>query len=172
MSIEDEIVDRCGRGMLFPVTPQAAGAPIARAMFVEEALWGIINSPEGDEAWERRVGELRADLERFVTGEPIEPSYLFLLYPARDAIWEIRSVRPDPSVRVLGLFALRDVYIATNHALREDLGEWQSRAWREVKRAAGAAWRRLFDPYRPVTHRNMKRLVTGAIDGKYYRDRS
>jgi hypothetical protein len=171
MSIEDEIADRCGRGMLFPLMPKAAGAPATRAMFVAEALWGVLNSPVGDDAWEKRVGELRADLERFVVGDPIDPSYLFLLYPARDAVWEIRSTRPDPSIRVLGLFARRDVYVATNHALREDLEGWQSRAWRDVKRAAAAAWRRLFHPYLPSRQKSVKRLVTGALDGKYYKRR-
>jgi hypothetical protein len=172
MSIEDEIDDRCARHMLFPVIPQAPGAPIQRAMFVAEALWNILESPEGDEAWEKRVGELRADLERFVTGEPIDPSYLFLLYPFHDAVWEIRSVRPDPSIRVLGLFALRDVYIAANHALREDLGGWQDRTWKTVKRTAKAAWRWLFNTYAPLITRDVNHLVTGALNGKYFKDRS
>jgi hypothetical protein len=171
MSIEDEISDRCARQMLFPILPKAAGAPINRAMFVEEALWGVLDSPVGPPEWEQRVGELRADLEQFVTGEPIEPSYLFLLYPSRDAVWEIRSVRPDPSIRVLGRFALKDVYVATNHALRADLGGWQSRAWKEVKRAAIAAWSRLFNTFQPLITINIDDLVTGALNGRYFKER-
>jgi hypothetical protein len=141
-------------------------------MFVEERLWEILESPDGDEDWERRVGELRADLERFVTGEPIDPKYLFLLYPARDAVWEIRSVGTDPSIRVLGLFPFTDGFIATNYALREQLDGWQSRGWREVKRAARAAWRRLFNPYLPMVTTKVSDVVTGAIDGKYFKERS
>ena len=38
---------------------------------------------------ERRVAELQADLEVFVEARTIDPKYLFLLYPARDAVWEI-----------------------------------------------------------------------------------
>jgi len=172
MSIEDEIADRCGRQMLYPVIPRAAGAPIQRAMFIDEALQAVLESPEADDAWEKRVGELRADLERFVTGEPIDPSYLYLLYPTRDCVWEIRSVRPDPSIRVLGLFALKDVYIATNHALREHLEGWQSRAWVEVKRTARAAWRRLFGTFTAMMDTNIHSLVTGALDGRYFKNRN
>lgn len=158
--------------MLFPVLPQAPGEVAHRAMFVGEGLWDVLDSPEGDEDWEQRVGELRADLERFVTGEPIDPSYLFLLYPAEDAVWEIRSVRPDPSIRVLGSFAYRNVYIATNHALRKDLDGWQNRRWKLVKRAARAVWRWLFHSYNPLGGSNINALVTGAIDGQYFKDRA
>jgi hypothetical protein len=141
-------------------------------MFVTEALWEILESPAGDADWEQRVGELRADLEVFVEGRTIDPKYLFLLYPAADAVWEIRSNREAPSIRVLGLFAKRNVFIATNLALRENLGGWQSRAWKEVKRLARARWRHLFHTYRPVAGTRIKLLVTGAIDGKYFRDRA
>lgn len=169
MSIEDEIKDRVKRGMLFPLKPVAPGAAQHRAMFLDERLWAVLNSPEGDEEWEKRVGELQADLERFVTGDAIDPKYLFLLYPARDAVWEIRSVGSDPSIRVLGLFAVKDVFVASNYALRSELGGWQSRKWKEVKRAAIAAWRRLFDPYRPVVTTTIAHLVSGALDAKYFK---
>jgi hypothetical protein len=171
MSIEDEIVDRYRRRMLFPLLPKARGAAARRAMFVAEDLWSVLNSPEGDDEWEQRVGELRADLERFVIEEQIDPSYLFLLYPAEDAVWEIRSVRPDPSIRVLGSFAYKDVYIATNYAFRKDLGGWQDRRWKAVKRKARAVWRWLFHTYKPLFGTDVKLLVTGAIDGRYFKDR-
>ena len=169
MSIQDEILDRWNRGMLFPVLPKARGTTIRRALFVNEGLHAVLNSPEGDQDWERRVGELRADLERFVEAATIDPKYLFLLYPARDAVWEIRSTSPDPSIRVLCLFAAKDTLIATGHALRDDLGGWQSREWKTVKRDARAAWRRLFNPYQPRLDVSAKALVTGALDGKYFR---
>ncbi len=145
MSIADEILDRADRKMLFPIIPRALGATIRRALFVSEELNGILTSPEGSLEWEQRVAELRADLEVFVASRTIDPKYLFLLYPSRDAVWEIRSVRGSPSIRVLGLFATTDVFIATNHALRETLGGWESREWKTVKRAARASWRRLFN---------------------------
>ena len=172
MSIVDLIDDRVARRMLFPLLPRAPGAKANRAMFVAEKLWELLSSPEGNEEWEKRVGELQADLERFVDGQVISPKYLFLLYPAHKGVWEIRSVADAPSIRVLGLFAGKDVFIATNHALREELGGWQSRAWKEVKRMAGAVWRWLFHPYQPLVSIDVKELVSGALDGKYFKDRA
>jgi len=72
-------------------------------MFVNEDLHNVLESPEGDQQWERRIAELRADLEVFVEARTIDPKYLFRLYPARDGVWEIRSVRENPSIRVLGV---------------------------------------------------------------------
>jgi hypothetical protein len=171
MSIEDEIVDRVGRGMLAPLRPRFPWVRVERTMLLSEALNTILFSPESEDAeWEERVGKLQADLEVFLSGErPIDPKYLFLLYPSRDAVWEIRSVRDDPSIRILGRFAMKDVFIATNHAKREDLGGWQSRAWKEVKRAAGAIWRQIFPVYQPLVSINIHDNVSGAHSGEYYR---
>ena len=97
-------------------------------------------------------------------------SFLLKVSPLiRQAVWEIRSVRPAPSIRVLVLFAKKNVFVATNFAFREDLGEWQSREWKNVKRAALAGWRRLFHPYDPLESTNIQNLVTGAINGKYFK---
>jgi hypothetical protein len=169
MSIDDAILDRWERGMLFPILPKARGATIRRALFVNEALHQVLTSPEGDRNWEQRIGNLQADLEVFVEAPTIGPKYLFLLYPARDAVWEIRSAGYQPSIRVLCLFASKDILIATGHALRESLNEWESREWKIVKRDARAAWRRLFDPYQPVEGTDAKALITGALDGKYFK---
>ena len=107
--------------MLFPVIPKAAGSSARRALFVYDKLWALLQSPEGDEKWERRVAELQADLDVFAEGAPIHPKYMFLLYPARDCVWEIRSTGADPSIRVFGFFAGRDAFIAMNFALRDEL---------------------------------------------------
>ena len=170
MSIEDLILDRVKRGMLYPVVPRSQGEAARRAMFVCERLWRVMNAPIGDDvAWEQRLGELQADLEAFAEGQPIGPKYLFLLSPAYDSVWEIRSTRETPSIRVLGLFAKKDVFIATNFALREELGKWESREWRHVKRIASAEFRNMFYPYGPARTTNAQRLVTGALNGKYFK---
>jgi hypothetical protein len=170
MSIENEIADRVQRKMLFPLLPRAPGSPVRRALFVAEDLWSILTSDIGDPEWERRVGQLQADLEVFVEGRVIDPKYLFLLYPCAKGVWEIRSVRDQPSIRVLGLFAKRDVFIATNAALREDLGGWQSREWKEVKRRAQAQWRWLFPSYQPVVSSHVQDVATGALNGRYFKE--
>ena len=172
MSIEDEILDRTRRKMLFPLRPKAAGATIRRAMFISERLWNDLNSAEGDAEWEDRIGRLRADLEIFITEEFIAPKYLFLLYPAADAVWEIRSVQDQPSVRVLGLFAGRNIFIPTNHARRDELGGWQSREWKVVKRAARAVWRHLFPSYEPKITTRVHEVCLGATNEIFYKHRS
>ena len=170
MSIRDLILDRLRTKMLYPLTPRALGTSPIRAMFVSESLWHVLNSPVGDDEWEKRVGELQADLERFVDGQPITPKYLFLLYPSGEGVWEIRSVQNEPSIRVLGLFSKKDVFIATNHALRADLGGWQSREWKMVKREARRIWTWLFHTYLPVITTDVNNVVNGAIDAKYFKE--
>ena len=155
--------------MLHPVWPKAKGAAVRRALFVSEGLNTVLTSPEGDIEWEKRIAELQADLEVFVTAATIDPKNLFLLYPARDGVWEIRSTRNDPSIRILGLFAARDVFVATNYALRESLGGWQSREWRTNKRIARAEWRKIFPTYDPEVEVDACQLVTGAQNGKYFK---
>lgn len=172
MSIIDLVKSQIASGMLFPLVPQARGAIIRRTMLVTEEVQDVLFSPVGDLAWEERVANLRADLEVFVTNETVDPKYLFHLYPAHDGVWEIRSVSHDPSIRVLGLFVEQDVFVATNIALREHLGGWNSRAWKHVKRRALARWRAVFNTYNPVLGTDAKLLVTGAIDGKYFKSRS
>lgn len=167
MSIDDDVLDRCNRGMLYPLVPLAPGVTIRRAMLICEALHAELNSPEGDDEWEERIGNLQADLEHFITSAQIHSSYLFLLYPSRDCVWEIRSVKESPSMRVLGLFAYRDTFVATNMAKRSDLGGWQSREWKTVKRAARATWNALFYVYPPLNSTDIHTIVSGAIDGKF-----
>lgn len=163
---------RADEGRLFPLLPKAAGDTPRRALYLTEELWQLLDTEHEDPELEERLGFLEADLQFFVGNESIHPKYLFHLYPARDAVWEIRSVAPVPSIRVLGLFAERDIFIATNFALRETLGGWQSRAWKEVKRLARARWNQLFHPYNPQVGTDAKTLVSGAIDGQYFKQRA
>lgn len=170
MSIAAVIRARVGQQSIYPLIP--ASGPILRAMFVSEALWAALDASYDDEEMEDRMGRLKADLEFFASSPSIDPKYLSHLYPARDAVWEIRSVRDAPSIRVLGLFARKDVFIATAFALREELGGWQSQEWKQVRRTARQRWSTLFHPYSPRVTTNVHDVVTGAINGKYFKTRS
>lgn len=171
MSIRSLIQDRVREGMLFPIIPKASGTTALRAMYVSEGLWDLLQTDHDDPDWDDRLGALQADLEVFTSEPEIYPKYLFLLYHPREAVWEIRSVRPNPSIRVLGRFAEKDIFIATNYALREKLGGWQSRAWRDVKVTSRAIWVNLFHTYQPVVTVNIRDVVSGAIDGNFFRTR-
>lgn len=156
--------------MLFPLIPRAPGTSARRAIYVSEDIWELLSTTHDDQELEERLGTLQADLELFAEGQPIDPKYLFLLSPVRDSVWEIRSVRPEPSMRVLCLFAKKDVIIATNLALRESLGGWESQAWKEAKRLARTRWTVLFHTYLPLAFTRVTDLVTGAVDGKYFKN--
>jgi hypothetical protein len=169
MSIEDEIVDRVKRGMLYPLMPSTPGDAAIRAMLIAEKLWAFLHKPTTDPSHEKRIGELRADLEVFVTSEIIVPKYLFLLSPASDGVWEIRSVREQPSLRVAGIFAAQDIYIAVDVALREELNGWNSTEWRQFKRNAKAVWRQLFASFDPLITSNVNDVVSGAVGDKFFR---
>src|SRR6266852_5575831 len=98
MSIAALISFRVAEGRLFPLVPRAAGTAPRRAMFLSQELWVLLSTTHADPELEDRLGFLQADLELFAEGQPIDPKYLFLLSPARDAVWEIRSARPEPSI--------------------------------------------------------------------------
>lgn len=169
MSIEVEVqrwVLREGLHVLRPLTPKTA---CRRAMFVTSKLWEALNGPWESEDDEERFGRLYADLVQFVEGRRIDHNYFKNLWPRRDGVWEIRSVRPSPSVRVLGRFATKDVFIATNFELRNELGEFDSREWREAKRRCLAEWRHLFNSYPALIGNTIHDHISDAIDGKYFR---
>jgi hypothetical protein len=170
MSIAAILKDRIERGMLHLLTPRAAGEAIRRVMVISDRLYSVLHSPTGAPEWEQRVGALQADLEIFVSSAQIHPSYLFQLYPRSKAVWEIRSVQDNPSIRVFGLFAQKDVFVATNFALRSDLGGWESAEWKQARRNATVEWMGLFHQFKPLRHNSIHALVTGAIDGKYFKD--
>jgi hypothetical protein len=169
MSIVDVIADCVTARMLFPLVPRAAGTAPKRVMLVAEDLWTFLRAPDPDPEWEDRKGFLQADLEVFAEGQPIGPKYLFLLYPASEAVWEIRSGRPDPSIRVLGRFVAKDVFIATNYATRDELGGWQSRRWRDVKLMSRTIWTNMFHGYKPLITSDVTQVVSGALNGKYFK---
>jgi hypothetical protein len=54
-------------------------------------------------------------------------------------------------------------------ALRESLGGWESREWKDVKRLARTRWTHLFHTFQPLKSTDFRNLVTGAIDGKYFK---
>lgn len=169
MSIEKILKDRVQRGMVHLLKPVARGASIRRILLIGERLHKALEEETGDAKWDERIGWLKADLEVFVTSKNLRPEYLFWLYPRSKCIWEIRSVQNEPSVRVFGLFAAKDVFLATNFALRGYLGEWESREWKREKRNATVEWNGLMHPYKPVQAVTVHDVVTGAINAKYFK---
>ena len=67
------------------------------------------------------------------------------LDPQKQEVWELKSVRPKPSIRVFGRFAQPNVFVATHWAFRTDLkGKWSQEYWEEIAKCE-ARWKGLTD---------------------------
>lgn len=154
MSIYDELVHRVHQGRLVEMQSLMPGTYTQRHLFVTPEINALL------EDWsEPRYGQLRGDFDHFVSGLRIAirmpPSkdvdaYLALLEPVADQVWELRSVAPEPQIRVFGRFAQKDTFVALGLALRRDLGDDIER-WRAEMEASKHKWRTLFNPYQPLS---------------------
>lgn len=169
MSIIDEIRNREAEGRLHSLQPIAPGSSTIRALFVTTELKELLDGPWETEEEEIRYANLQADFEVFVEGRLLDPKYLFWLSPTNEFVFEIRSTRPDPSIRVLGKFVERDLFIATNYALRSELKGWNSRQWRDARLTCDTHWRNLFHTYKPLEGSQIQDFVTNVADGKYFK---
>src|SRR4051794_34054666 len=118
MSIREEVECRCSENRLVALYPRAKWAPVRRMLYVNECLRELLTRewPTAEET--ERWAQLEAFLSHFVEGGIVDSRYMKpLTRPAR-YVWEIRSRRPRPSLRVLGRFADVDVFVATNVAVR------------------------------------------------------
>jgi hypothetical protein len=168
MSIAQMIRWRIAEGMLYELQPRFTNASSVRRILIAETAWSVIQNPPADQT--QRYAELEADLAQFVDSPTLNPQYIFMLTPARDCVWEIRSVMPQPQIRALGLFAAFNTFVVTHLSLRSALGtEWNSRPWKETKRLARAQWRVLFHSYAPLPGRDVNSLFSGAINGEYFK---
>lgn len=165
MSISDEIKNRVASGDLYPVVPVYGGPP-RRFMFLSRELKSEIDNPA--EGHEDRFAELKADLTGFLVNSAIHMDYLKQLKPARNAVWEIRCYYDEPSIRVFGQFAMKNVFIAMTARYRADLGPLQDPNWEYEIRRVRHMWRLLFPSYSAKTSANPENLFDGAIDEKYF----
>ena len=163
MSISDEIRRLVADGQLFQIRPLAVGAAEPRALFVSKELNELLTAEMPSVADVERIARLEAHLAHFVEGGVVEPRYMCLLKrPARDVL-EIRSRRPRPSVRVFGRFAAVDVFIALNASLREPLGPFGSREWRDAVVRCGALWRQLFLTFPPLKGTSLHDFISENV---------
>lgn len=169
MSILQSIAWRLDEGSIRPLVPLPKKAPRLRTMYLTSEVFEAINRERTDESEIERYAKMEADLGSFITSKTLDSKYLYLLSPTRDSVWEIRTVRPDPGIRTLGLFAGKNIFIATNYVSRDQLPGWNTPEWRAAKKRAQACWRNLFPGYEPLRSKDIHELIDGAIDGKYFR---
>ena len=97
------------------------GLPTRRILYISEQIRLLINglAVGMDKKMLERWLTARAVFEAFLDGnwmtiksKPKSRAQLAILCPHADEIWEIRDVKPRPSLRVLGSFARKDFFIA------------------------------------------------------------
>ena len=155
-------------GTLVPLVPLSPRAMKRRALYVTDEIWRLLDAQTADDITEERYGRLRADLEAFVVEEDLYPHYLYWLTPRRDQVWEIRSAADAPSLRVLGRFVERDVFVALTIEERSELGGWDSESWKRAKRTAIQRWGAVlnFSALEGTTEHD---FFSGAIPGEYWK---
>ena len=117
-----------------------------------------------------RFAELKADLVAFQFMTDVEKDLLKQLKPPSDGVWEIRSRRLEPAIRVFGQFAERNILIATSCRYRADLGGFSNSEWKQEKRRVSQIFRQLFPCYSAKTAVNAHKLFDGALGEKHYDD--
>ncbi len=169
MSIEKELASHVVGGKLRLVTPRVPSDQTLRKLYLTRELFDEANEEKESLSEIEMFQNLIADLEVFVTSNTIDPGYLWCLEPTRDGIWEIRSTRQEPQIRVFGVFAAKDIFVGTHYKLREELGDKNSGQWRKEIRYAKSIWRSLFPAYSYKTTSDLNQLFTGALNGRYFK---
>lgn len=166
MSIHDEINSRLADGALFLLEPVMSGDSVQRTMLITPEIRFLLSGPWDTDSDARRANRLRADLERFITGQFIglcltpyqaRTAYMGRLDRPEDEVWDIRSVDPSPAIRVFGRFADLDVFIAllwrprsVDWARRRALRGGKSLEWHLAILECHERWGALFPGYQPV----------------------
>ena len=121
MSIYDAIDARVDERLLEKLLPAIVGIPVLRDFYVTADVRDLLLGPWRNATWEDRGQRLRADIDLFVGGEVVIASFresekscfLKRLLPPTDAVWEFRSRKPKPGIRIFGRFAAVDCFIAS-----------------------------------------------------------
>lgn len=171
MSIHAELALHEAAGRLVRVC-HALGATEQRALYLSPTVAAWIDGPWSSREWEKRGGQLGADLDHFVAGDLITASltaadattaYMARLDPPSDAVWEIRSRDPKPGIRVLGGFADTDTFVGLVCKTRSPLGHKDSDAWTRAINECKAEWRNLFPAYNRLTGEHVHDFISTNV---------
>ncbi len=164
MSIHGLIATAKEQGGLIEVEPFRP-LTVVRHLFVTpevnkliEGPWDNVPKSVSDQLtakdWEERCADLYGDFDLFLNGGQVtvaldpdnrnDECFFKRLYPIENEVWTIRSREPKPGIRVFGSFAETNHFVATNWALRYDLGDFGSDEWEEAIALSRATWTLLF----------------------------
>lgn len=129
-------------GKLIPARPIVPWAGEPRAFLMCEPLDDAIKAARmsNSQVVIKRWSQLEADIGYFIEGGYITDDRIKQLDPYKYEHWELRSLRPRPSLRVFGRFAEPDVFIGTHVVERPILGEKWSLNWKLEKLSCEQHW--------------------------------
>jgi hypothetical protein len=156
-----------------------------RTLLISPEIHSLIEGPWPNEAWKARAAALRADLESFAAGGEIsvcvEPRRareedLALLGPIEAGVWDWRSRKPSPGLRLVGQFVGKDTLVLLTPAMRSakcnpsgfirhgPLGDADSLQWRAIIAETTSLFRALFHPHAAVTGANLQDVLSSGYN--------
>ncbi len=169
MSIEQAISSRVNDGSLKLVIPMAPSDRLLRSLYLTRELYDEVYEEKESLIEQKMFSILIADLEVIVNSDTIDPQYFRCLEPRKAGIWEIRSTRQEPQIRIFGAFAAKNIFIATHYKLRDELGRKHSGQWELEIKHTQRTWSELFPAYTHKKTSDRNQLYTGALDEEYFR---
>lgn len=167
MSILTTINDNVQLGRLVHFIPsEPVGILPIRKMYLKTELYEEITKDRDSEEEMDRFVKLEVDLGAFVIDETLYPDYLKLLEPTQVGIWAIRSVEPDPHIRVFGVFADFNIFVCTHYEYRPNLD--YPEMWDAETKRTKCKWEDLFPGFNFKTTNDVHRLFSGALDNETY----
>lgn len=161
MSIHDVIADLTGKSLLLQIVPSVPGSNTVREMLASKQLHRFLCGPWETKDLEICANRSKAYLDAFIQGQVItvacdpyrkpKSTMLARIAPTGDEVWDFRCRAAKPAVRVLGLFAKQDLFIALTYEYRKNLGGHGSKEWRDARERCKAAWRGRFPSYQPLS---------------------
>ena len=162
MSITVEIHSKAYEGDLVLVRPRLPKDRILRRLYVHRGLNEEIKAAmkSKDAEVEDRYAHLLADLHLYVSSQVLPIDFIKPMEDS-DGVWEIRSVLPKPSMRIFGVFATKDWFVATHHVERNTLGgKDDADGWNHEFSVAKHCWRTLFPTYNHLNTENLDDVLT------------
>jgi hypothetical protein len=161
---------------LFSIPALSPGRGCPRVILASETLMSDLTA-SGPGADLRLVAELRADLDVYITGDPItvggprdkHADFKPLARTKHEVgfstheVWEFRSVDPVPAIRVFGRFARRNVFVGTHWHYRVPLGEFGSLEWRREIRRCKHIWNRILGSRDPLHGVNVHDYISNPV---------
>ena len=175
MSINIALLEAVGKGLIVQLTPYVqTDKPIRKIYLASEINDAFLYyrelpyDPNNLEQNEKvsRFAKFRADLDKFLVSPEIDSEYMKQLVPNGKGVFEIRSVRPKPSIRAFGMFIEKDVFLITNYAERKELGGFKSYAFKQEIGECRKAWRAIFPNHgaKESPDGKLSSVVTGGLD--------